>query len=289
MLNTLNAGHLGIRGYALPQLITLAAETGFRGLAFDIAEATSLADQHGAGHVRALFEFAGVTPADWVAPVDWQHDDNREAQLEQLRPMLEVAAELGATTTLTWIMPGNNERDRDEQYAWYMERLRPFARVLGEAGINLALEFIGPKTLRDTFAHEFIWTMGDVLALAKDTGTGNVGLLFDTFHFYTSHADMDDIDALEAGDVLLVHTNDAPAGLGIDEQMDGTRTLPMETGVIPAPEMLRRLAAIGFDGPVETEPFSDRIRQLAADDPVSAAMEAFEAQKRLLETAGLSV
>ncbi len=289
MLNTLNAGHLGIRGYALPQLITLAAETGFKGVAFDIAEATALANQHGAGHIRALFEFASVTPADWVAPVDWQSDDNREQQLEELRPMLEVAAALGATTTLTWIMPGNNERERDAQYAWYMERLRPFACVLKEAGINLALEFIGPKTLRDSFVHEFIWTMNDVLDLARDTGTGNVGLLFDTFHFYTSHADMDEIDKLGAGDVLLVHTNDAPAGLEIDEQMDGTRTLPMETGVIPAPEMLRRLAAIGYDGPVETEPFSERLRQVAATDPVAAAMEAFDAQKRLFEAAGLAI
>ncbi|HLU35618.1 MAG TPA: TIM barrel protein, partial [Thermomicrobiales bacterium] len=91
------------------------------------------------------------------------------------------------------------------------------------------------------------------------------------------------------GDVLLVHTNDAPAGLEIDEQMDGTRTLPMETGVIPAPEMLRRLAAIGYDGPVETEPFSERIRQVAATDPVAAAMEAFDAQKRLFKAAGLAI
>lgn len=289
MFNTLNTGHLGIRGLTLPQQIDLASRVGFRGLSFDLNEAARISQQDGADALKALFDDAGIRPGAWGPPVDWQNDAVRDGELERLRTLADVAARIGATTTLTWVLPGNNERDRDAQYAWYMERLRPFAQVLADAGIGLALEFIGPKTLRDQFTHEFVWKMHDMLALAKDVGTGNVGLLFDTYHFYTSHAAMDEIDALDPRDVLLIHTNDAPAGLEIDAQLDQVRTLPMETGVVPGPEMLRRLHAIGVQCPVETEPFSDRVREIAATDPEAAAREAFAAQKALFEAAGLEV
>ena len=289
MYNTLNTGHLGINGLTLPQQVDLAARVGFRGLSFDLNEAARVAEAQGVDAVHAMFDDAGIRPGAWGPPVDWQNDAVREQQLEALRPLAELAAQIGATTTLTWVLPGNNERDRDAQYAWYMARLRPFAQVLADGGISLALEFIGPKTLRDQFTHEFVWLMQDMLALAKDVGTGNVGLLFDTYHFYTSHAALDEIDALDPRDILLVHTNDAPAGLEIDEQLDAVRTLPMETGVVPAPEILRRLHAIGVECPVETEPFSARVREIAATDPEAAAREAFAAQKALFEAAGLKV
>jgi sugar phosphate isomerase/epimerase len=73
----------------------------------------------------------------------------------------------------------------------------------------------------------------------------------------------------------------------IDEQLDQVRTLPMETGVVPAPEMVRRLHAIGVECPVETEPFSARVREIAATDPEAAAREAFSAQEALFQAARL--
>ena len=88
---------------------------------------------------------------------------------------------------------------------------------------------------------QFIYTMKDMLAFAKDIGTSNVGLLFDVWHHYCAHGTVEDMAILQPGDVVLVHTNDAPAGIPIDEQQDLTRTLPMETGVIPAPETRPRV------------------------------------------------
>lgn len=61
----------------------------------------------------------------------------------------------------------------------------------------------------------------------------------------------------------------------------------METGVIQAPEMLRKLADIGVDCGIGAEPFSKRINELAAKDPLAAAKETCEAQKKLFEAAGL--
>lgn len=248
MFNALIPGVIGIRGLNLQESVTLAQKAGFQGVSFDIREAKSLADAHGIDHLRELFSGAGLRPANWSAPVDWQNDDVRDAQLADLPPLAEVDAALGATNITTGIMPANNDRPYDEHYAFLQERIRPFAAVLAQSGIRLGIEFISPKTLRDQFTYQFIYDMKGMLAFAKDVGTGNVGLLFDVWHHYCAHGTLEDMDVLTAEDVQLVHTNDAPAGIPIDEQQDLVRTLPMETGVIPAPDILKKLFAVaGLD------------------------------------------
>ena len=185
-------------------------------------------------------------------------------------------------------MPGNNERAYDEQYAWLLERFRPAAEAAKAAGLQIGIEFISPKTLRNLFTYESIYSLQQMLGFAKDAGTGNVGVLFDVWHHYTAHGTIDEIDNLKASDVLYVHVNDAPKGLEIDEQIDNKRTLPLATGVIDAPEMLRRLAKIGYTGPVASEPFSDELNAVGATDPLAAAKTTAEATQKLLQEAGLA-
>lgn len=288
MYNALLPGAIGIKNMALPELVKLAAEAGYAGVNFEVREAKALADEHGIEYVKALFTDNNLRAAGWGIPVHWQDDTQRDQQLAELPAFAEVAVALGATNGLTGIMPGNNERPFDEQYAFIMERFKPMASVLKDCGVDIGIEFISPKTLRNKFQYEFIYSMKQMLAFAQDVGTGNVGVLFDVWHHYTSHGTIDEIDNLRPSDVLYVHVNDAPTGLEIDEQQDLTRALPMATGVIDAPEMLRRLAKIGYDGPVAAEPFSIEVNDLAAEDPLAAAKVTAEATQKLLEAAGLA-
>ena len=79
MYKTLSPGALGMRGIVIERMsLNLAKETGFAGLDFSIAEAATLAEEHGAAYVRALFEDAGVKYGAWGMPVRWQHPDWRE-------------------------------------------------------------------------------------------------------------------------------------------------------------------------------------------------------------------
>jgi sugar phosphate isomerase/epimerase len=287
MYNALIPGTIGIKGLTLRESIDLARDAGFQGVAFDIVEAKTIADEQGFDALKAMFDQAGIRPALWNTGVSWHDDSNRDAQIEAMKPLAELGAALGATNVTTGIMPGSNVRTYDEEYEFCQTRLRPLAEALKDAGIRIGIEFISPKTLRDTFEHEFIYSMPDMLAFAKDIGTGNVGVLFDVWHHYCAHGTVEDMDILTAQDVQLVHTNDAPTGLEIDEQQDLSRTLPMETGVIPAPEMLRKLQEIGYDGAVAAEPFSARINELAASDPLAAAKETCAAQQKLFAAAGI--
>lgn len=287
MYTSLMPGAIGLKGLSLQDSIDLAAQAGFDGVWFDIKEAKAIADQYGVDHLKDLFASKGVKPGGWGGPVRWQDDTQRNADLEALKPLAEVGVALGNPFATTGIMPGNDEREFDDQYAFIVERLRPFPEALKASGVSLGIEFIAPKTLRNRFKYEFIYSMPQMLQLAADVGTGNVGVLFDIWHHYTAHGTLDEMDLLNTDNVFVVHVNDAPTGLEIDEQQDLSRTLPMETGVIPAPAMIRKLAEIGYAGPVIAEPFSARINELAASDPKAAATETRESITKLFATAGI--
>jgi len=287
MYTSLMPGAIGIKGLSLEDSIDLAAQAGFDAVWFDIREAKAIADEHGVDHLKDLFTSKGVRPGGWGGPVRWQDDSQREADLEALKPLAELGVALGNPFTTTGIMPGNDEREFDDQYAYIIERLRPFAEALKASGVNLGIEFIAPKTLRNRFKYEFIYSMPQMLQLAADVGTGNVGVLFDVWHHYTAHGTVEDLDLLTKDNVFVVHVNDAPTGLEIDEQQDLQRTLPMETGVIPAPAMMKKLAEIGYAGPVIAEPFSARVNEIAASNPLAAATETRESIARLFAAAGI--
>ena len=288
MLKTLGPGAIGIRGLALPEAIGLARDTGFEAVVFDVREAARLAEQHGPDHVQDLFARAGVRPASWNVPVAWRDGADRDAEIGGLPALAALARELGSPWATSGIRPGADDLTYGENFALHVQRLRPVARVLAEAGCRLGLEFIGPKTFRAPFRHEFIWTLRGTLELARAIGTGNVGVLLDAWHLYTSGEAVEDVTRLRPEDVVAVHVNDAPPGIPVEEQIDTVRALPLATGVIDLVGFMGALRTIGYDGPVMPEPFSQRLDDLAATDPVAAARETARSMDELWRAAGLA-
>ncbi|HEV8632821.1 MAG TPA: sugar phosphate isomerase/epimerase family protein [Chloroflexota bacterium] len=288
MFKNLSPGAIGLRGLPLAESLALAREVGFAGIDFDIREAAELADAQGVKHVRDLFASAGVRPGQWGLPVAWRQDDKWPADLAELPRLAELGRTLGCTRTCTFMPPGSSERPYEENFAWHVERFRPIAGVLREQGCRLGIEFIGPKTSRADHAHEFIHDLGGLMELAGAIGTGNVGVLLDAWHLYTSGGAVEDLDRITAQDVVAVHVNDAPAGIARDDQIDNVRALPMETGVIDLPGFMGKLRAMGYDGPVTAEPFSKRLAELAASDRRAAVAQTARSMDALWRAAALS-
>jgi sugar phosphate isomerase/epimerase len=268
MYKNLNLGAIGVKA-TLAESIDYARRYGFVGIDFSITEAVALSEKVGVEGVRALFEDAGVFPGSWGFPVNYRQDEASWRDGLMLLPQqAEFALELGCTRTSTWILPASDERNFHENFTFHVNRLRPAAQILADYGCRFGLEFIGPKTLRTPRKYNFVHTMDGMLALCAATGTGNVGLLLDVWHLYTSHGTLDDARKLTRDDVVTVHINDAPAGIAIDEQIDNVRALPGETGIIDIKGFLEALQAIGYDGPVTAEPFSQRLRALPPEEAV---------------------
>ena len=265
MYISLNPGVIGVRVANLSERIAAAKDFGFAGVDIDVAEIADLVDSIGAEAVRSQLEDAEIIASGWGLPVEWRAgEDHWKRDLALLPRLAKAAAEIGCFRTATWVMPASNEREFEENLAFHIERFRPIAEILGEYGHRLGLEFIGPKTLRSQFKHPIIHDMPGMLDMAASIGD-NVGLLLDVWHLYTSHGHNGDVAKLKETDVVYVHVNDAPYGLKIDQQLDGTRCLPGETGIIDIRGFLDALRSIGYSGPVVAEPFKKELADLPDD------------------------
>ena len=255
MYKGLSPGAIGVSAETLQARIEAAQIGGFDGVEINPSEIADLVELHGSSEVAARFTEAGIQPAGFGLPVEWRGpQDAWEEGLNNLPRLAAAAAAIGATRTMTWIMPCSDTLEFDENKDFHVTRFTPVAKILADHGLSLGLEFIGPKTLRETQKFPFIHTMGEMLAMGQEIGP-NVGLLLDSYHWYTSHGTIDDLRALAPEQVVVVHVNDAPVGVPVDAQQDGVRDLPGATGVIDIAGFLQSLQAIGYAGPVIPEPF----------------------------------
>ena len=101
-----------------------------------------------------------------------------------------------------------------------------------------------------------------MMELVDAIGTGNVGLLMDSWHWYTSHGTVEELLQLSNKDIVHVHVNDAPAGIDVDKQMDNRRQLPVTSGVIDMKGFINALVKVGYDGPIECEAFDQELKKM---------------------------
>jgi len=269
MYRCLNPGAIGVR-LPWPKCLPLAREHGFEGLDLSVDPAVPAAE-----YVEALAG-AGLKPGGMGLPVPFRDDEAKCAEgLSRLGPIAARAAEVGVTRFATWILPFSDTRPLKENWRLHADRLGRAARILAQHGCRLGLEFIGPKTARLGRKFPFVRTMEHMLDLCEACGP-NVGLLLDAWHWYTSLGTVEDILALEPGQVVYVHINDAPAGIPVDQQRDNVRALPGETGVIDLAGFLGALRKIGYDGPVVPEPFVKELATLAPEESVRRVGEALK-------------
>ena len=285
MFKSLSAGAIGVGG-TTGEIAALAGRHGFAGIDFDAAEAADLMDAGKLDTLKALYASHGLRVGAMGLPVDFRGaEENFRQHVAALPRLAAAAAAMGCRRCATWILPASDELTFDENFDLHRRRLKACAEALGEAGLWLGLEFVGPKTSRVGKKHEFIYDLSGMLGLGEAIGTGNVGLLLDCWHWYCTGGAADEIAALRAEQVVLVHVNDAPAGVPVDEQVDSKRAMPGQTGVIDVAAFLGALEAIGYDGPVMAEPFCPHLRELPADE---AVRETGESLDRIFATAGVT-
>ncbi|QHT60231.1 sugar phosphate isomerase/epimerase [Paenibacillus lycopersici] len=247
MLRGLSRAGLGSIG-SDERFIALAGEHGFQTVDID---AKGLIDRNGLEAARKLLADNNVTIGSIGLSVEWrQSEETFRAGLAKLAEDAAAAAALGCRSCCTYILPAT-----DFKAAHFTviatRRLRTCAQILGAYGIRLGLEFVGPHHLRTAWANPFLWTMHETLDWIDAIGEPNVGLLFDSYHWYTNGHTLADIEALTPDQIVHVHINDAP-DLPVEEVLDNGRLYPGE-GVIDLGGFLKALNAIGYKGSVTQE------------------------------------
>jgi sugar phosphate isomerase/epimerase len=277
-------GNIGVR-VRLPEAIALAHKYGFESVAPDAAFLKSLSDSQ----VGELQDDLRRKKLVWGAAglgVDFRGAEaSFQTGLKALPEDAQALKRAGATRMGTWISPGHNNLTYLSNFKQHASRLLEIGKILGDHGIRLGLEYVGPKTSWSATKYPFIHTMAELKELIAAIDQPNIGLVLDSWHWYTAHETEADLLTLKGTDVVCCDLNDAPAGIPIDQQKDNTRDLPCATGVIDLKVFLGALVKISFDGPVRAEPFKADLRRLPPEEAVDLTAKAMKQAIQLVGSA----
>jgi sugar phosphate isomerase/epimerase len=284
------------------QRMTLCLAPGSIGVRANQTESIELAQRHGFTSVEPFpSELAALAPAQteallehlksrslvWGAaglPIDFRGDETRfAAGLRDLPGVAKALQRVGVVRVGTWISPGHSTLTYMQNLQHHATRLRAVAQVLKDHGQRLGLEYVGTKTSRDPVRFPFLHTLAELQDLMAEIGTGNVGVVLDSWHWWQAGDSVADLAKLRNEDVVSVDLNDAPRGLAKDQQLDNQRELPAATGVIPVAAFLDALRRIEYDGPVRAEPFNRVVNEMDNDAACAATITAL---KKAMELAG---
>jgi len=208
-------------------------------------------------------------------PVDFRKDDTTfQDGLAKLPAIAAGLQRAGSTRIGTWLSPSHDELTFRANFRQHVTRLREVSRVLKDHGIRLGLEYVGTQLLLVSKRYPFVHTMAEARELVAEIGTGNVGLVLDTWHWWTAGDTEADLLALRNDDVVSVDLNDAPKGIPKAQQRDNERELPAATGVIDAKTFVGALVKIGYDGPMRPEPFNKALNALGNEAACAATSAA---------------
>lgn len=277
MFSNLSLGALGLSA-DLPTAVDLADKHGFGGVDADVDYLKGL------GGETAIREFAAAVtdrglqwgvaglPVDLTAPAA-----AFAAQLAELPETVAVLNAAGVASVGTWLRPVHDELTYRRNWVLHLSRLSLVAELLADAGIRVGLEYIGPKTFWSTERFPFIHSLSEARELIAETGASNVGLILDSYHWYTAGETEADLVGLTDADIVSVDINDARADRQRDEQQDLDRRLPGSTGVIDLDGFMAGVRAAGYTGPVKVEPFMKSLAEQPIDEvlaDVSARLDA---------------
>ena len=263
-------------GYSLTEMLTLAKRFGFAGVDCPFGAVRALVEETSAAAVRDLFAAHNTAPASMgLLPAGIYAPEPEFTQsLDLFSDNCAIAASVGCHRTgsyfpnRTSLPPREARRILKERTAVLAERAEPH-------GIAIGLEFLGLRTFRLDEPHAFINNAPDTMTMLHETGRPNVGLILDSFHYFTSGGDLSQINALRPQDIVHLHVNDAPHG-DVTRLEDTDRVLPGQ-GVIDLSGWFQAIAGIGYDGYVAIEIFDDEFRNQERDVAVGIAKESLDA------------
>ena len=269
----LSLGRLGFNA-SFPESLELTINHGFEGLDPDPDYFASLGDE---GLKRLLDDLKAKNLKLGAAglPVEFRKDEATFSDgLKKLPVTADILKRAGVWRVSTWIPPCSDDLTYPQNFRQHAYRLRQCAQILADHGQKLGFEYVGPRTLWRSQRHPFLHTLSETKELIVAIGTNNLGIQLDSWHWYNAQETEKDLLTLRASDVLTVDLNDAPIGLSLDQYQDDHRELPVATGVIPVKQFLRALVQIGYDGPIQAEPFNAALRAMPLEQACNRASAA---------------
>jgi sugar phosphate isomerase/epimerase len=271
----LDCGSIGVKA-GQPEALEHAKRHGFESVS---ADGGWLGSQPASAvnEFLAAMKQSGIVWGNAGMPVNFRTtDDEFRKGMADLPSRAAALQRAGVTRITTWISPTSDQLTFLENLKLHGARLREVARVLENHGLRFGLEYVGPKTSWSSRRYPFVHTMKEMKELIAEIGRPNMGMVLDSWHWYTANETLADLKTLTNRDIVSIDLNDAPAGRKLDEQKDSERELPCATGVIDIAGFMNTLNELGCDAPARCEPFNAPLRKMSPEEALAATAAAMK-------------
>ena len=280
---TLNfvGGALGIKADQ-KRSIELSAKYGFESVEAQAGYLAGLSK----GELESLRGDMAKKNVSWGSsglPVDFRADRGKfETGLKELPRLAAGLQKARVTRVNTWLRPYHSELTYNQNFKQHTRRLWEVATILRDNNLRLGFEYVGTTTLLIREQYPFLHTLAETQELCAAIGTGNVGYVLDSWHWWQAGDSAAAIEKLDPESITLVDLNDAPRGVDKQQQLDNQRELPVATGVIDIKPFLQALVKIGYKGPARAEPFNQPLRDMDDDAACKATIASLKKAVNLL-------
>jgi|ERR1041385_2371064 2-keto-myo-inositol isomerase len=259
----------------LPTDIRAAAAAGFDYVEIWAAKLRKFLQENSATDLKALFAENGIKPLsiNSIEHVTFRSPEAYAQIRAECEELSSIAQAIGCPYIV--VVPGKLPTGGLSSYEVIEESevvLRELASIGERHGVALAFEFLGqPDCSVQTLelAHEIV----------VKVNRRNIGLVLDSFHFYTGGSTIKMIDALDPKRLFIFHIDDAE-NLPLDRLTDGHRLLP-GLGILPLKEIVAAFRRIGYDANASVEIFRPEYWER---DPSELAHEAKAAVERVMKS-----
>jgi 2-keto-myo-inositol isomerase len=253
-----------IRPASLMDKIDAAAAAGFRAVELWNEDVFAYLERGGTlREVQERLASHGLTVPSMIAIMGFVGNDEpgRAERLGEARRRMEQARDLGAPFIVASPPMGRTDPARcGDDYAELLALGR-------EVGIRAAMEFLG-------FV-EHVNSIAAAREIMERAGDPSATIVIDWFHMVRGDGRetmFQDLRALKAEQIAIVHLDDVPYSRPFPEMTDGHRVYPGD-GDIPLEALFSVLAEVGYRGPVSLELFNE---ELWAHDPYQVAKRGYE-------------
>jgi sugar phosphate isomerase/epimerase len=254
-----------IRGQkrSLPQIIELAARTGYDGFEPWMMEIQAyLSEGKTVASLKKLATDAGLEFFDCIGFPTWmaQDEEKSKAGFAQMEKEMGILAELGCTRVAAPAI--GTEAPLDLLKAG--ERYKMLLDLGRKTGVMPQLEFWG--------AFPSFFHLGQAMAVAAAADDKDAKILADVYHLFRGGSGFEGMKMLDGHAIDIFHMNDFPKEIPRTEQQDKDRVMPGDGGA-PMAELAETLKSKGGEIILSLELFNPTYYAMDAEVVVKTGLE----------------
>lgn len=254
--------------------ICAASEARFDWLEIWASKLRAFLESYSTADLNNLFVKQNLKPysINSIERITFRNADEHRSLLAECDALCCVASELNCPFIVVVPSPLPTGVSRSQVVEQSTRVLDELGAIAEKRDVGLAFEFLGQTDCS-------VRTLALADEIVRRVNRKNVGLVIDSFHFYTGGSTIESIAALDPDRLFIFHINDAE-NLPREQLEDRHRLLP-GLGILPLKEIIRALKSIGYDRVASVEIFRPEYWER---DPFELAREARAAAERALDS-----